>query len=107
MKNAPDRIMAQDTDMECANYIGGGWWDELPNNDSTQYEHMTEYVRSELLDDMVNDAIKKAANELEMREKECANWFKETGNHANVYDQLSYARATILQGLRKKKETDQ
>lgn len=103
MSNAPDRIMAQDTDMECANYTGGGWWDALPNSDTVQYEDMTEYVRADLVDKMVNDAIQKAADELKLREQDCAEWFMKTSNHANVYDQLSYARATILQGLRKNK----
>ena len=47
------------------------------------------------LDAAVAAERKFAVDELQMREAECAQWFQTTGQHADVYDQLAYASATI------------
>ncbi|MEX3315664.1 hypothetical protein [Sulfitobacter sp. PS-8MA] len=53
-ETAPERIWAQDAQPDECNYTGGGWWDDECGN--TQYPHMVEYVRADLLDEAVKAA---------------------------------------------------
>jgi hypothetical protein len=82
--DAPERIYAQDAKPDECNFIGGGWWDDSCGN--TQYPHIVEYVRSDILD-AAQAEIAKLREALLLAKLALPDWH----NGGNLEDQIDAA----------------
>lgn len=95
---APERIWAQDAEPSECHYTGGGWWDDECG--STQYPHMIEYIRADLVQSQIKDAV--------AAEREACERIVEARpiNRARLEADNQNPRAALAEAIRDQGDTD-